>query len=85
MLPPRSYADQIVELHRVFKLKRILAAWRETRSYIDRFEDSFEKVLSLQEVDHPGKRGHNGGRKREKSLSTFGPTKKDQKSKDGGP
>ena len=46
-MPMRSYADQMVELNRIFKLKRIFKAWRETRSYIDSFEDSFERVLSL--------------------------------------
>ena len=46
-MPARSYADQMVELNRIFKLKRIFKAWRETRSYIDSFEDSFERVLSL--------------------------------------
>jgi len=48
-LPARSYADQIRDLQRVFKLKRIFTAWRETRSYIDKFEDSFERVLSLRD------------------------------------
>ena len=46
-MPERSYADQMVELNRIFKLKRLFKAWRETRSYIDQFEDSFERVLSL--------------------------------------
>ena len=49
-MPERSYADQIKELHRVFKLKRILKAWRESRSYLDRFEESFERVLSLTDT-----------------------------------
>ena len=47
IMPERSYADQMVELNRIFKLKRLFKAWRETRSYIDQFEDSFERVLSL--------------------------------------
>lgn len=46
-MPARSYADQIIELHRIFKLKRIVKAWRDVKSNIDRFEDSFERVLAL--------------------------------------
>ena len=46
-MPARSYADQIWELHKIFKLKRIFKAWSEIKSNIDRFDDSFERVLSL--------------------------------------
>ena len=55
-MPARSYADQISELHKVFKLKRILTAWREVpKSNIDHFNDSFERVLSLSDEKNNGR------------------------------